>query len=93
MLMTGLSELISQLDQIDFWDKALPREQQQRLGMVRLLLQRPKWVLIQESFDSLSPEGEIEMYRLICQELPDSALLTVSNQPIAEAFHPRKIIV
>ncbi len=93
MLMTGLSELISQLDQIDFWDKALPREQQQRLGMVRLLLQRPKWVLIQESFDSLGPEGEIEMYRLICQELPDSALLTVSNQPIAEAFHPRKIIV
>ncbi len=93
LALTGLTELIEQLDQVDCWDKILPREQQQRLGLVRLLLQRPKWILLQESFDSLDPDGEIEMYRLICQELPDAALLTVTNQPTAKAFHQRQIIV
>jgi len=89
--LVGLNELVEQLDQVDCWDKSLPRDQQQRLGMVRLLLQRPRWILLQESFDSLDPEGETEMFRLICQELPDAALLTVTNQPTAEAFHPRRI--
>lgn len=89
--LVGLNELVEQLDQVDCWDQSLPRDQQQRLGMVRLLLQRPRWILLQESFDSLDPEGETEMFRLICQELPDAALLTVTNQPTAEAFHPRRI--
>jgi len=91
--LAGLQELVEQLDQVDFWDKALPREQQQRLGMARLLLRRPRWILLQEAFDSLDPDGETEMFRLICQELPDATLLTVTNQPSAEAFHQRQIVV
>jgi putative ATP-binding cassette transporter len=89
--LAGLAELREQLDQSDNWESALSREQQQRLGLVRLLLQRPKWILMQEAFDSLDPEGEIAMLRVICQQLPDAALLTVTNQPTAEAFHPRRI--
>lgn len=91
--LAGLKELIEQLDRVDFWDKSLSREQQQRLGLVRLLLRRPKWILLQEAFDSLDPEGETEMFRLICQELPDATLLTVTNQPSVEAFHQRRITV
>ncbi|MDD5577739.1 MAG: ABC transporter ATP-binding protein/permease [Methylobacter sp.] len=89
--LAGVKELTAQLDQVDFWDKALSREQQQRLGLVRLLLRRPKWILLQEAFDSLTPDGEIEMFRLICQELPDAALLTVTNQPTVGRFHRRRI--
>ncbi|MDO9106651.1 MAG: ABC transporter ATP-binding protein/permease [Methylovulum sp.] len=91
--LVGLQELVEQLDQVDFWDTALPREQQQRLGMVRLLLRRPKWILLQEAFDSLNPDGETEMFRLVCQELPDATLLTVTNQPTAEAYHQRKLVL
>jgi putative ATP-binding cassette transporter len=91
MERVGLKDLLSQLEQVDHWDKALPREQQQRLGVVRLLLKRPKWILVQEAFDSLDPEGEVEMFRLICQELPDAAMLTITNQPTADLFHQRRI--
>lgn len=89
--LVGLQELEEQLDQIDSWAAALPREQQQRLGVVRLLLQQPKWILLQEALDSLDPDGETEMYRLICQALPDATLMTVTNQPTAVAFHQRQI--
>ncbi|WP_262966058.1 ABC transporter ATP-binding protein/permease [Methylobacter psychrophilus] len=91
--LAGLGELRSQLEQTDAWDKVLTREQQQRLGLVRLLLYRPKWILLQEAFDSLDPDGEVLMLRIICQELPDAALLSITNQPSAVAFHHRKIIL
>ncbi|MEY3289016.1 MAG: hypothetical protein RLZZ419_1258 [Pseudomonadota bacterium] len=92
--LVGLEELLGQLDQTDdAWDKVLMREQQQRLGLVRLLLYRPKWILLQEAFDSLDPEGEVLMLRIICQQLPDAALLSITNQPSAIAFHHRKIIL
>jgi putative ATP-binding cassette transporter len=89
--MAGLKELVGQLNQIDSWEKVLSREQQQRLGLVRLLLNRPKWILLQEAFDSLDPEGEAMMLDLICKELPQSAMLTITNQPTAEAFHHRRL--
>lgn len=87
----GLEELIGQLDQSDAWDSTMPRAQQQLLGVVRLLIKKPKWILMTEAFDSLPPDVEVGMYRLISQKLPNATLLTLSNQPAAEAFHPRKI--
>ncbi len=87
----GLELLIEQLDQTDAWETTLSREQQQRLGLVRLLLNRPKWILLQEAFDSLDPEGEVKMLSLICEEIPEATLLTITNQPTAEAFHQRTI--
>jgi vitamin B12/bleomycin/antimicrobial peptide transport system ATP-binding/permease protein len=89
--LAGLEDLMGQLEQADAWEQVLSREQQQRLGLVRLLLYRPKWILMQEAFDSLDPEGEKRMLRLICQQLPEAAMLTITNQPTAEAFHHRKI--
>ena len=91
--LAGLEALLAQLDQVDEWDKVLTREQQQRLGMVRLLLYAPKWILIEEAFDSLDPESEALMLRTICQQLPDATLITLSNQPTAEAFHTRHIVL
>ncbi|MEI6067447.1 MAG: ABC transporter ATP-binding protein/permease [Methylococcaceae bacterium] len=91
--LAGLEDLLEQLEQADAWEKVLTREQQQRLGLVRLLLYRPKWILLQEAFDSLDPDGEVSMLRIICQKLPDAALLSITNQPSAVAFHNRKIIL
>ena len=93
LTLAGLEDLLEQLEQDEAWEKVLTREQQQRLGLVRLLLYRPKWILLQEAFDSLDPEGEVSMLRIICQELPDAALLSITNQPSGVAFHSRKIVL
>jgi putative ATP-binding cassette transporter len=89
----GIEELIELLDEVDNWAKSLSREQQQRLGLARLLLNRPKWILSQEAFDSLDPEGEIAVLRLIREEVPEATLLSITNHPAAEAFHERKITI
>jgi len=86
-----LKDLINQLDRAESWEKLLSREQQQRLGMVRVLLYRPKWLFIQEALDSLTPEGEEHMLRLLAKEFPDMAIISITNQPAAASFHQRKI--
>jgi vitamin B12/bleomycin/antimicrobial peptide transport system ATP-binding/permease protein len=89
--LAGLRELVKQLDREESWEQLLSREQQQRLGLVRVLLYRPKWIFIQEALDSLTPDGETQMLELLDKELPDAAILSITNQPTAEAFHQRKL--
>lgn len=93
LALVGLEELRDQLDNEDNWASALSREQQQRLGVVRLLLQKPKWILLQESMDSLDSTCEIKMLNLIAKKLPDAAILTITNEPMAEGFHQRRIVL
>jgi putative ATP-binding cassette transporter len=91
--LVGLDELKDLLNSEDNWASALSREQQQRLGVVRLLLQKPKWILLQEAMDSLDSSWEMKMLRLIAEKLPDAAIMTITNEPMAEGFHQRRILV
>ncbi len=77
--LAGLPDLYKQLEKVDAWDQSLSREEQQRLGLARLLIYKPKWILLQEAFDSLDPESEAMMLRLVCEQLPDATVLTVTN--------------
>jgi putative ATP-binding cassette transporter len=91
--LAGVQELIAQLDEVGDWEKNLEREQQQRLGLVRLLLQKPKWILMQDAFASLDPKAQLAMVNLIHDKLADSAILIITNQPAIQALYPRKISI
>ncbi len=87
----GLNDLIQHLDQVNSWEKVLSREEQQRLGLVRVLLYRPKWLFVQEALDSLTPEGEAQMLELVAKELKGLTIISITNQPASQAFHQRII--
>lgn len=89
--LAGLENLIDQLDQRDTWAKTLARAEQQRLGMVRLLLNRPQWIFLQEAFDSLSQQDEEHMLHLIREQLPDATLLAISHMANGESFFSRRL--
>ena len=67
------------------------RQEQQRLGMVRLLLNRPQWIFLQEAFDSLDSQDEERMLQLICEQLPDATLLTISHMANGASFYSRRL--
>jgi len=48
---------------------------------------------LQEAMDSLDSSCEMKMLRLIAQKLPDAAILTITNEPLAEGFHQQRIIL
>lgn len=91
--LVGLESLIDQLDQTDTWATALAQGEQQRLGAVRVLLNRPQWVFLQEAFDFLDPQDEAQMLRLICEQIPDVTLVGISHSPNAEAFYSRRLVL
>jgi len=69
----------------------LSNEQQQYLGVVRALLHRPQWLFIQEALDSLPPNDEEKMLKLLARELPHAGILTITHQPSIQAFYQRKL--
>jgi len=89
--LAGLENLIEQLDQKEKWVHTLARGEQQRLGIVRLLLNRPQWIFLQEAFDSLDPQEEERMVRLICEQLPDATLLAITHMPNGASFFSRRL--
>lgn len=91
LMQVGQNQLIKQLNRVDSWEQVLSNEQQQYLGVVRVLLHRPQWIFIQEALDSLAPSDEVKMLELLGKELPDAGILTITHQPDARAFHQREL--
>ena len=91
LIQVGQEDLIKHLNRLDSWEQLLSNEQQQCLGVVRVLLHRPQWIFIQEALDSLAPSDEAQMLELLGKELPHTGILTITHQPAAEAFHQRKL--
>jgi putative ATP-binding cassette transporter len=89
--LVGLENLIDQLEKKENWINTLARGEQQLLGMVRLLLNKPQWIFLQESFDSLDPQEEERMVRLIREQLPDATVLTISHKPDSSSFYSRQL--
>jgi ABC-type uncharacterized transport system fused permease/ATPase subunit len=87
----GLENLLGRLDETDTWENCLAREQLQRLGIARILLHQPHWILLQESLDSLSTEDAKQLMAVICEELPEAAILTVTNRTAIGELHHRRI--
>jgi putative ATP-binding cassette transporter len=89
LIQVGQKDLVKQLNRVDSWEQILSNEQQQSLGVVRVLLHRPQWIFIQEALDSLAPSDEVQMLELLGKELPHTGILIITHQPPAEAFYQR----
>ncbi|ACO76964.1 ABC-type transport system permease and ATPase component [Azotobacter vinelandii CA] len=89
----GVTWLAPRLAEIDSWSRVLPLRAQQCLGIARLILHQPPWVFLEEATDAFDPKGEDYMLEMLCRELPDSTLLTISFHPGLEPHHTRKLIL
>jgi len=89
--VVNLENLIQKLDERARWGNILSPGEQQRLGMVRLLLNRPQWIFLQEAFDSLDYQDQERMLQLICEQIPDATLLTITHMPSSSTFYSRHL--
>jgi putative ATP-binding cassette transporter len=87
----GLGHLEGKLDEEARWDQVLSLGEQQRLAFARLLLQKPRWVFMDEATAALDEENQDAMMRLVLEELPKSALISIGHRPGLDAFHERTL--
>ncbi|MFH0997217.1 MAG: ABC transporter ATP-binding protein/permease [Pseudomonadota bacterium] len=89
----GVAWLAQRMDERDNWEQVLPQRAQQRLGIARVLLQRPAWVFLQEATDSFDPKGERLIIEMLRRELPNTTLLNISFHPGLRKLHHRTLIL
>jgi putative ATP-binding cassette transporter len=86
----GLDALAGRLEDTADWDSVLGSVEMQRLAIARVLLHRPRWILLGDTTTALEPEEADRMIDLLATELPDSALLVLGRHPgAAERFSRR----
>ena len=87
----GLHHLVPRLDEEDRWDRLLSGGEQQRIGFVRLLVQRPDVVIMDEATAALDVESQASMMELFRHELADTTVISVGHRPELEQYHTRKL--
>ncbi len=87
----GLGPLAEKLDDEDRWDQVLSLGEQQRLAFARLLIQKPRWIFMDEATAALDEENQDAMMRLVVEEMAGSALISIGHRPGLDAFHSRTL--
>jgi putative ATP-binding cassette transporter len=71
----GLARLAEDIDRIARLDKELSQEDQQRLVLARLLLNRPRWIFMDEALSEMSQETGNLVSSILCEELAAAAVV------------------
>jgi putative ATP-binding cassette transporter len=87
----GLEQLVEQLENEDRWDRVLSLGEQQRLAFARLLLQKPRWIFMDEATAALDEANQDAMMQLVLDELPEAGLISIGHRPGLAAFHTRSL--
>ena len=87
----GLSHLADRLDEQARWQQKLSLGEQQRLTIVRSILFKPDWLLLDEATASLDEPTERVAYRLLRERLPSATIVSVGHRSTLKAQHCRSI--
>lgn len=87
----GLGARARELDRRAHWGEILTEDEQRRLGFARILLFRPRWILIQETLDAMTPDSRAAMLRVLAEEAADAAIVVVGQAPDLAAFATHRL--
>lgn len=89
----GLDHLRGRLDETERWDQILSGGEQQRVAFARVLIHKPAWVFMDEATSALDEPGQASIMRLLIEELPGTAVISIGHRPGLEAFHTRELVL
>ncbi|EJM97481.1 ABC transporter ATP-binding protein/permease [Herbaspirillum sp. YR522] len=87
LTLCRLAHLAARLDQAANWSQALSPGEQQRLAFVRVLLNRPALVCLDEATSAMDGEAEEAMYAALPRELPGVTVLSIAHRETVARFH------
>jgi len=87
----GLSHLAPRLDHEEPWGSILSGGERQRLAFVRLLVNPPQIIIMDEATAALDEESQARMLELLRTDLADATVISVAHRPGLEDFFDREI--
>lgn len=75
----GLDRLAGSLDQEARWERMLSEDEQRMLALARIRLQRPRWVILDEVFDTMGGDTLKQALSLFRDDLRETTVISVGN--------------
>lgn len=86
-----LTHLIKDLDINQDWSMALSLGEQQRIAILRLLIHKPEWIIMDEPTSSLDKSLQNKCFELLSKYLKNSTIITVAHDIDLNKYHSRVI--
>ncbi len=83
----ALGHLSTRLNETQDWSKTLSPGEQQRIAFARVLLHEPDLIFLDEATAALDEGNEYALYRLLCNRLPDSIMVSVTHRGAVRQHH------
>lgn len=87
----GLSQYVDKLDEEAPWASLMSPGEQQRVAFMRVFLQKPDWVFLDETTAALDLAREEALYQLLKKHLPSCSIISIGHRPSLAAFHDQEI--
>ena len=87
----GLEALGPRLDERARWDQVLSNGERQRLAIARLIVHRPKVVVLDDALSALDESAQAAVLARLRTELPDATLICLAQRPALSGVHDRQL--
>jgi len=84
-----LGWLSEHLEEEANWGNRLSGGEQQRVAIARALIHRPDWLLLDEATSALDEAGQVEVYQLLDEKLPESTIVSIGHRASLVPLHQR----
>ena len=87
----GLAALGVRLDEVARWDQVLSNGERQRLAMARLILHRPRVVILDDALSALEETAQSALIARLRRELPEATIVSLAQRPASPGVHDRQL--
>jgi putative ATP-binding cassette transporter len=89
----GLGALAPRLGEVARWDQVLSNGERQRLAIARLLIHRPRVVILDEALSALEETTQQALLSRLKAELPGTTIVSLSQRPAPPGLHDRQLVL
>lgn len=89
--LVELNDLAPRLSNIEDWNRVLSLGEQQRISILRAIIAKPKWLLMDEATSSLDTTTEKKIMDLLHKSLPETTFISVGHRQSLTEWHTRVI--
>lgn len=86
-----LIHFFDRVNEVDDWSRILSLGEQQRVAFARVLLAKPDIVFLDESTSALDEKTEAVMYKLLKENLPNAAILSIGHRSTLHQYHKQQL--
>jgi putative ATP-binding cassette transporter len=88
-----LEHLAGRLDEEHNWAMTLSPGEQQRLSVARAILQKPRWLFLDEATAAVDAATEKRLYELLIERLPEATIVSIAHRPAVVPFHRTRLVI